>query len=175
MTQPSRRPASVASAYPTPHRARIAADEPESKPWGKLIVGVIALIIACVVGGYILFQMRPTHPTGPQPGEDERIYSMMDDYGVEDLQQWLDRGSRMVMGMEAQQAISFRKEALNRGAKQVLAFKGGMMTVSLVIELPDDPAKRKDLFEWWNDRWYSKDNAVHSDVGQKFILVIMRP
>lgn len=167
----------ILGAYPDArHRARITTDEPRSNPAGKIIAGIVAMLIVCGVSIFVMLEMRPTHPTGPQPGEDARIYRMMDDYGVTDLKTWLAASEgRMVMGLSRAQAERLADNALAMGAKRVLAFNGGIMTVSVVIELPDDAARREKLFTWWSSNWASSGNQFRSDVGQKYLLLIMRP
>ena len=58
------------------------------------------------------------------------------------------------------------------GAKRVMAFGAGVST-TLAIELPDDPAKRKQMLDWAN-KWNSElGYNPEKDIGQKWVVLAM--
>ena len=77
---------------------------------------------------------------------------------------------RILSGMTTSQAKRQVDAWYNMGAVKVYAF-GGMMTLSVALELPKDPAKRQKLFDWVND-WNTRQFIARvNDVGQNYLLV----
>jgi len=133
---------------------------------------VIAILLAVVV-----FKMtkRSPLPTAAMLGDDGEVSQMIQTQGATEILSWLNAGvpQRMVMGMSREKAAGLSKKLYDMGAKQVLAFGAGM-TGSLAIELPEDPTKRKTLFEW-QKRWHEEMLVKPAeDVGQKYLLIKMR-
>jgi hypothetical protein len=97
---------------------------------------------------------------------------MMKDDGATELKKWLADGGnrRMVTGMTVQQADGLADRLYTMGAVKVYAF-GGVVTMSLAIELPQDPDKRKELFDWYARRVDEKGGQPQHDEGQQYLLV----
>jgi hypothetical protein len=172
-------PAQFAAVYPT-HRARIqqdAPDEDESSGSKKMLVPILVLVLVVggAVGGGIMLSRRGAadRPTGTQLGEDPNVVAMINEQTATEITEWLKNPRNMVMGQATNQALNRAQQWYGMGAKKVFAFGGGM-TMSLGIELPDDPAQRKQLFDWqanWHSEMFEK---VQTDVGQKYLLIKMR-
>jgi hypothetical protein len=141
------------------------------------IVIVLAIIVT-VIGGSV-FAIRyfaGSHSTATgagatQLGQDADVQSMMQDQYYKEVHAWFQEDSSRIMGPWSQsQALSQADRWTNMGAKTVYAFGSRMSTVA-VIELPDDPAKRKQLFDWqaqWHREHFEK---VWSDMGQKYLMI----
>jgi hypothetical protein len=80
----------------------------------------------------------------------------------------------MVMGMSNSQAKALAAKLKQMGAKRVVAF-GASLTMSLGIELPANPAQRKALFDWEHEHHYDFRKPLAKDVGQKWLLVMLKP
>lgn len=172
---------SFLDAYPDARRRR-PAPAPETPAtsgtlW-KTILAVAIMLIAGVAALYVVKGLQGSAAqSGPLLGEDARVVEMMDRHGgVVDLADWLGaHEGRMLMGMTRQQALSMGDHLKRMGAKRVCAFKGGVIAISIMVELPDAPAQRQAIFDWWQDSWVSYENKVTTDVGQKYLLIYMRP
>jgi hypothetical protein len=115
--------------------------------------------------------LKGSGPTTPQLGEDADIEAKMDDEYHKEVHAWFQEDSSRLMGPWTQtQALSQADRWQQQGAKQVLAF-GSRMSMVAVIELPDDPAKRKPIFDW-QAQWH-RDHFVKvwPDVGQKYLMI----
>jgi hypothetical protein len=59
------------------------------------------------------------------------------------------------------------------GAKNVYCF-GTRMALWVAIELPDEPEKRKGLFDW-QQKWHGEMfERVRTDKGQKYMIIKLR-
>jgi hypothetical protein len=142
----------------------------------KILIPI--LLVAAVAGAF--FGFRALRGDGdedanvPMKGEDRMVRRLMKEDGATELKEWLAAGgNRMVLGMTREKAAGFADKMYNMGAVKVLAF-GGAATADLGIELPADPAKRKELFAW-QETWHSEMfEKVQVDEGQKYILLKMR-
>jgi len=138
----------------------------------KMVVAIV--VIAAVVGGAIfgIKMMRGgSGPSGPQLGEDADIEAKMDNEFHEEIHAWYTEDSSRVLGPWTQsQALGFADRWQQEGAKQVIVF-GARMSLVVVIELPDDPAKRKPIFDW-QAQWHAQHmQRVWPDVGQKYLMI----
>ena len=134
---------------------------------------IIFAVIAAVVGGSIfgIRMLKGTGPTGPQLGEDADIQAKIDGEYNKEIHAWFQEDGTRIMGPWTQsQALSQADRWKEMGAKQTLAF-GSRMSMVAVIELPDDPAKRKALFDW-QAQWHASHLVkVWTDVGQKYLMI----
>lgn len=172
---------SFLDAYPDARRRTPApAPEPPGTS-GTLWKTILAVVIMLVAGVAALFVMKGMQGSaagsGPLVGEDARVVEMIDRHGgVVDVEEWLGaHEGRMLMGMTRPQAKSMVNHLKKMGAKRVCAFKGGVIAISIMVELPDAPQQRQAIFDWWQGSWVSYENAVTTDVGQKYLLIHMRP
>src|SRR5207244_785995 len=100
---------------------------------------------------------------------------MDSEFGKTEALEWFKQSTHQsILG-----SLWTREQAQNRienwytlGAKKVYAF-GGVMTNSLAIELPADPAKRA-YFVQMAENWrleHHMDRPPIKDVGQKFVII----
>ncbi|HWB54814.1 MAG TPA: hypothetical protein VG722_11500 [Tepidisphaeraceae bacterium] len=134
---------------------------------------LFAVLLLVLIGAiYGLRHLKSSSAiTAPSLGDDAHIQKMIDEENGTEAREWLDQvPGRMLSGMTISQAKRQIDNWYNMGAAKVYAF-GGMMTLSVAIELPKDPAKRQALFAWVNN-WNAKQFVKRvSDVGQKYLLV----
>ena len=145
----------------------------------KLIVGgvfVVMLVIGAIIG---LKMFAPAGGSGTTAsgkklvGHDAEVLAQIkDEYGTE-AKKWLEKNpAHQVMGLSTKQAEYKIDQFYQMGAKQVIAFGNGIST-TLAVELPDDPAKRKEIFAW-QAKWHKEYGfEVEKDVGQNWLTIKM--
>jgi hypothetical protein len=88
-----------------------------------------------------------------------------------EVTEWRKAHNRhMFMSMAEGQAMGFADRLYAMGAVKVLAF-GEVISKSVAVELPDDPEKRKKLFEF--EKEHNGFRSKTKDVGQKYFLLWM--
>ncbi|MEM6315016.1 MAG: hypothetical protein AAF743_13065, partial [Planctomycetota bacterium] len=136
------------------------------------LLGVVAML---VVGAFIGIKhfaagedLSNLHP------EDQLAREKMNDNTPAEAREWLAASKRrMLSGMTQSQAEYKIDQWYDMGAETVYSF-GGLMSMVVVLELPDDPDKRKALFDW-RERWYAEMMEIaHPDEGQEFMVVQLR-
>lgn len=168
--------ADLASAYPTHGRRRVVvqegADDGDSKK--RLVVPVIAILILLVGGGIFAGMALKGGMIGsskPMLGDDKMIIGMIEDENGTELKEWITSHNRhMIMDMTQGQVIGFADRLYALGAVKVYAF-GEVISKSVAVELPDDPAKRQALFEF--EREHNGFRSKTKDVGQRYFLLWM--
>jgi len=159
--------------YPT--RSRPQASDEGSFKTRKLIVGSIALALVLASAAFLVKLGQKAHKSATGLGDDPYVESQLDDGATADVEEWLDKSNRrMVMGMSNNQAKALSAKLKQMGAKRVVAF-GASMTLSLGVELPSAPAPRKALFDWEREHHYDFRKPPPKDVGQKWLLVMLKP
>jgi hypothetical protein len=158
------------SMYPTFSRARPVQDEKS----GLMRMVVLIVVLGVLIGGAIVgikMLSGPDRPAGPQLGEDADIEQKMQDEYHKEVRAWFAEDHTRILGPWTEtQALAQVDRWQKMGAKQVIAFSSRLSMVA-VIELPDDPAQRKQLFDWqasWN---VSHMQKVWTDVGQKYLMI----
>jgi hypothetical protein len=134
---------------------------------GKVIL--IVLLLAAIGGGvwYLHAANKSDYPP-PQAGEDSSLIKFLDDNSAKEARQWLnDNPERMLTGMTRSQAAHFLDRLYDMGATKVYA-GGGLACMWVVVQLPDDPAKRKTLIDWQH-AWTNDYVKPASDVGQRYL------
>jgi hypothetical protein len=156
-----------------PGRRRRGPAEKESGGSTKLyvILGGVLLLVAMGVGGWIVFQgTGGSKANVPRLGDDAKVEHMIETETATDLQQWIKANpARMLAGKTPGQAIALEDRLKGMGATKVLAFGTGVMSLSIAVELPKDPAQRKELFGWFNGNRQPTDRQ-QQDVGQQYVL-----
>lgn len=140
------------------------------RPWAKIITGVLVTVLGTGAGLWYLFYGQSDLP-GPLAGDDVRLLSFLRENQATEARQWLNAyDGRQMAGMTREQAFRHIDHLYELGAQRVLAY-GGQVSVSLVIQMPDDPQRRKELFAWHrqNNTGIVAPPAV--DVGQRYLLV----
>ncbi len=174
---PAPTPASSSRATDTayPGRRRRGPVENESAGSTKMyvILGAAVLLVAMGVGGWIVFKgTGGAKANVPRLGDDATVERMIEDERATDLQEWIKANpARMLAGKTPGQAIALEDRLKGMGATKVLAFGGGVMSLSIAIELPQTPAQRRELFDWYrrNNKPLEPRPPVQ-DVGQRYLL-----
>jgi len=159
--------------YPTFARPKTYGRNVEAEQSQLVKLVILLVVIVGIIAGSIfgIKMLKGSGPTGPQLGEDQDIEAKLSDEYHKEIHAWFQEDSSRIMGPWTQsQALSQADRWQQDGAKQVIAF-GSRMSMVAVIELPDDPAKRKALFDWqaqWHRDHFQK---VWGDVGQKYLMI----
>jgi hypothetical protein len=172
--KPQQASPSPLSMFPTRTR-RQEVDEGGGKA-KKLVVGSIALVLVLGSATVLVKLGQKAHKTaGPALGDDAYVEAHLDDGATADVEEWLDKSNRrMVMGMSNSQAKALAANLKQLGAKRVVAF-GASMTMSLGVELPSSAPQRKALFDWERDHHFDFTKPLPKDVGQRWLLVMLKP
>lgn len=166
----------MAPAFPTFMKPKTysAGEGADQSQLVRLVI-ILAIVVA-VIGGAIfgIRYVAGSHSASARaalPGEDADIQAKMQDEYYKEVHAWFQQdGSRMLGPWTQQQALSQVERWQDMGAKQVLAFGSRLSTVA-VIELPDDPAKRKQIFDW-QAQWHADHfEKIWTDVGQKYLMI----
>lgn len=136
-----------------------------------LVMGGLAIVL---VGGLVaaFLMLRDAPAAEPMLGDDAAIVAQMKDESALPAVELLDKG-RLVSGMTISQARRYVDRLKEMGAVEVYG-ADRHMTRYLVIELPTDPAQRKELFDY-EHRWHTEMHQKPAqDVGQKYLKLSMR-
>jgi hypothetical protein len=169
-SNPPRAPAP--NMYPTMSRPKMQDGGEEKSGVLRLVLlmGVLGVLIAGAILGIKRFGGSP-RAAGPQLGEDADIEEKIQGEFNKDVHAWFaEDHTRMLGPWTESQALSQADRWRQQGAKRVLAF-GSRLSMVVVIELPDDPAERKQIFEW-QANWHAQHmQKVWTDVGQKYLMI----
>ena len=150
-------------------------DEGNAKP---LLYGLGGVVVAAILAIGLVKGVGVLGGGDPMEGrhaEDVEAMEKLADAGPTEARQWLETGTtdRMLGGMSERQAMAQIDRWYADGCKTVWAF-GSRMSISAVLELPDDPAKREKLFAW-RDKYYalSPEEAL-PDEGQQYMVVYVK-
>ncbi|CAN5559832.1 hypothetical protein BH09PLA1_BH09PLA1_00670 [soil metagenome] len=153
------------------------ADAAKAMEQRNLIKQAILFVAAIVLVGGAIFAMRflsggKAAKTGL--GEDDDVIAMISDENGTEARKWIEgHPGRMLGGTTRSQAEYKIDQWYKMGATKVIAF-GGVMSMTVALELPSDLEKRKELFAW-EKKWHSEmDRKPAVDVGQKYLLIRMR-
>jgi len=160
------------SMYPTSSRPKTPDAGQERS--GLLRWVIVVVILAAVIAGAIVGIRKfggSHHPAGPQLAEEADIEQKIADEYSKDVHAWFEEDHSRILGPWSEsQALAQADRWHEQGAKRVLAF-GARLSMVVVIELPDDPAQRKQIFDWQAD-WHGRhDQKVWTDVGQKYLMI----
>ena len=136
-----------------------------------LVMGGLAIML---VGGLVaaFLMLRDAPAAEPMLGDDAAIVAQMKGESALPAAELLDKG-RLVSGMTISQARRYVDRLKEMGAVEVYG-ADRHMTRYLVIELPTDPAQRKELFDY-EHRWHTEMRQKPAqDVGQKYLKLSMR-
>jgi hypothetical protein len=141
-----------------------------------ILGGVLLLVVIGVIVGAKLYFKKSSAPEGPMLGRDAEATEMLKTQGPKEANEFLDSGPNTMLGNEWTRAVAkIRvKGWYDMGAKKVWAF-GARMSASVVIELPQDPEGRKQLFGWvrqW-DKDHNPGRTPQTDVGQRYLVVAL--
>ena len=164
----------VPGAFAAPPGIRPPRRQEEGNTGNIVKLIAIPVILVGVVGGAVFGfkKLSGETDTGPKLGRDADVRALIKDDGATELKQWLKEGStRLVNGMTREQADAMADNLYQMGAVKVLAF-GGVMTMSLAIELPQEKEKRDAIFAWYKRKYESELSPARRqrDEGQRYIL-----
>jgi len=167
------------SPMATPSAGRARRQEVDDEPSkSKKVAGGLLVLALVAASGFAMVKIigqATKQPAGPALGDDAYVESQLNDGATADVQEWLDKSNRrMVLGMSNSQAKALAANLKQMGAKRVVAF-GASVTLSLGVELPDGAQQRKALFDWERQHHYDWRKPPPKDVGQKWLLVMMKP
>jgi hypothetical protein len=138
---------------------------------GKAIL--IVLVIAAIGAGAWFMRSNDTAYPPAKGGEDASLIQFLKNNSAQEAQHWLSESpDRLLTGMTPSQARRFIDNLYTMGATKVYA-AGGIACTWVVLELPDDPAKRKALFDWQHN-WTNEFVKPASDVGQHYLQAGLR-
>jgi hypothetical protein len=164
----------LAAAYPTRGRGRTVAQEEDPNESKKKILIPAAILILLIGGGIFAAMAVKRGMIGPKTamlGEDAKIVGMIEDEGGTEVKEWIRAHNRhMIHNMTEGQVIGFADRLYSMGAVKVYAF-GEVISASLAVELPTDPAQRKALWEF--EKEHNGFRSKDKDVGQKYFLLYM--
>ncbi|MDQ3440993.1 MAG: zinc-ribbon domain-containing protein [Planctomycetota bacterium] len=164
----------MAAAYPTHGRRRVVAQEEDSAESKRKLIVPLAVLVLLLGGGIfagLAMKGGMLAKNKPLLGDDAMIIEMIEDENGTEVKEWLKAHNRhMFMSMTEGQAAGFADRLYALGALKVLAF-GEVISKSVAVELPDDPEKRKKLFEFERD--HNGFRSKTKDVGQKYFLLWM--
>jgi hypothetical protein len=139
-------------------------------------VALFALGAAAVVGMRYLTGPKPVAAPAGAPAsapahDDEEVARMIKEEGGAEARAWLrERPGRLLSRFTPAQAQRHVDRWYELGATRVLAF-GGMVSTAVAVELPNDPAKRKAIFDESRRYAATSDFRPATDVGQKYLLI----
>jgi hypothetical protein len=144
------------------------------KKWATTI-GLLLLLSGAVTAAVMFMSKNSKKAAGPMLGDDAYVENSLEDGATTDLDAWLEKSSRrMVMGMSNKQALALGEKWRALGAKRVVAF-GASMTVALAVELPAGAKQRAEFFDWENQHHYDFRKPPAKDVGQRWLLMPLKP
>ena len=107
---------------------------------------------------------------------DREMQQLIDGRTTQEVRAWLSTSPRnSIYGYRARKSGRIANKLYSLGAKRVWAveirsYESGELTRTLVVELPDDPVKRKHLFSWEYRHAKSMSFDGTADCGQSFML-----
>jgi hypothetical protein len=177
MSAPSSSAAELAAAYPTHGRRRVVVQEgaDDNGDSRKKILGPLIGILVLLVGGGIFAGLAlkggMVGASKPMLGDDKMIIGMIEDENGTEVKEWLRSNSRhMFFNMTEGQASGLADRLYAMGAVKCYAF-GEVISKSIAVELPDDPVKRKALFDY--EKEHNGWRSTTKDVGQRYFLLWM--
>lgn len=176
-----KKPKSAMASAP-PISGRPVAVKKDTADRGAIVkLSIICIVgIAVVVGavfGLKKFSGKSGNAVDPNlsPEDREIVQKINEENGVE-ARGWINAADnhQLGTGWSTKQALFNIDRWYQMGAKKVYAFGAGI-SLTAVIELPDDPAQRKKIFDWaieWN-RNLPMDlrSTPPKDTGQKYLEI----
>jgi DNA-directed RNA polymerase subunit RPC12/RpoP len=164
----------VFGSIPMPKRPVVVEDKKAQLLKMVIPLSLVAILVLGIVGYKLIRHFSGAGAPVVLKGDDAKVAELIDDSGGSmELHKWFAQDPSRICGpYNTSQALAKADELDKLGAKQVLAL-GSRMTRVLVVELPDDPDQRKQLFQWENR--FAAEHYLHSkgsvDVGQKYLLL----
>jgi hypothetical protein len=177
----AKKPRSAMASAPPVHSRAVKTKEDTTDRGAMIkmiILGVVG--IAIVVGAVIglkKFSGKSANAVDPSLSQADKdiVAKINDEYGVE-ARGWITAADnhQLGTGWNTKQALFHIDQWYTLGATKVYAFGAGI-SLTAVIELPSDAAKRKALFDWaieWNRNLpIDLRSTPPKDTGQKYLEI----
>lgn len=155
----------------SPARQPLPEVAPASSNTRKTILWTILTLVVLAgasVGAFFLIQSNKKPPI-QYKFEDQAITRQLDDSPHLEIKAFLENPLFSLMGMTTAQAQGFAETLYKMGARNIYAFNG-RVSRSLVVELPDDPARRQQIIDHYN-RYHEGMSDVRqaTDEGQRYL------
>lgn len=136
---------------------------------------ILGVLLLAATGAIVGFKMFSHSKADEAKFAVDREYAKYTDMGEHEMKDWVtaDPNMHMVMGMNDRQAVAFADKLYNMGAVKVVAF-GGQMAIKAGVELPQDPEKRKALFQWQAEYHGSQAVPIQRDEGQRYMVLNLK-
>jgi hypothetical protein len=174
---PAAQPLGISSSAAAPATTAGLETIEARMPGGKLIS---AIVVGAAVNGLTIWGIRfSTNRSVVSSAQNRSRSTLPQDLAVErqieeecgaEARKWLENEFHEVQGLSRKQALFRVDEIYRLGANQVIAF-GGRISRTLAIELPIDPSRRKQIFDWSNKWNVEHGFQAEKDVGQKWIVI----
>jgi hypothetical protein len=145
---------------------------------GIVVIAIVALVVVGVVFGAKIYFKRTgggsAGNTGPMLADDAEAMRMLREAEPIEGREFLNANDARNLGptLTNRQSKGKVDRWYELGAVKVWAFNG-LTSAHIVLELPQDAAKRKGLFDWSAQWEKEKMQPIPKDVGQKYIILHM--
>jgi hypothetical protein len=154
-----------------PKRVQQAAYEADGNRKKMILLGIATIVVVGgLVGGFVILkQGAGGDAEAAMKFEDKQITAKLKDNAHSEVKAFLDNKMFSLLGMTTSQATAWSDNLYKLGAKQVIAFDG-RVSMSVIVELPDDPAQRQALIDHYN-RYHEGNPGVPkaTDEGQRYL------
>lgn len=175
--KPATRSKASAAQHPLPARrpGERYTMQPADSPLRWIILGSVIVVILLAALLWHLLATPAAKPLNSGKGQDPQVNEMIADDGATEVHKWFEEDPNRLAGeFSPKQAMATADKLQAMGAKKLLAF-GTMMTLSLAVELPKNPAERATLFKWENKFAITHMYKPDKDVGQYWLLLRLHP
>ena len=156
-------------------RGRDSAGE-NSQTIKQLVLGGIALVllVGLIFGAKMFFKKEQTAAAGPMLGDDAKVLEMFKEEAPIEGIAFVDTHPSRTLGIKWTNNQSRNKinQWYSMGAVKVWTFNSQLARYAF-LELPQDPEKRKALFQWSATWEVEHGQPAPKDVGQKYIILHM--
>ena len=160
-------------------REKASAQEADKSRTMKQVIIALVLCVAVVgvvFGGKFLFKNmgKKGAQTANLKGDDAEATDVLQNHDPMEAAEFLKAHQSRMLGTQWTQAKALAKiqQWYDMGAAKVWVASDGLIAREAIIELPQDPAKRKALLDWatvWRDP--TGENQI-KDEGQKYLVVM---
>ena len=152
------------------------AEADKSRTMKHVIIALVlcVAVVGVIFGGKFVFSKIGNRNASAAnlPGDDAEAMRMLQNDEPIEAKEFIEGHKSRMLGTQWTQSKALAKiqEWYDMGAVKVWAFTG-LISRQVVIELPQDPDKRKEFLNWatyFNDPTGQK---VIKDVGQKYLII----
>jgi hypothetical protein len=141
---------------------------------------IIALVLCVAVvgvifGGKYVFKKVGNKSTAATnlPGDDAQANDLLQNHDPMEAKAFLESHNSRMLGTQWTKGKSLAKiqQWYDMGVVKVYAFSDGLISRQVVLELPEDKAKREAILSWYTYYLDETGQKVVKDVGQKYVIV----